>query len=79
MDSSVQALQPHCKIISSRASALTPVARAATVTIYDGRGCIGFILRGKIDYEVFDRDGVSKGRFPTQQDAVAALMPDRGR
>ena len=77
MDSSVQALQPHCKIISSHA--LTLVARAATATIYDGRGCIGFILRGKIDYEVFDRDGVSKGRFPTQQDAVAALMPDRGR
>jgi hypothetical protein len=32
MDSSVQGLQPHCKIISSRVSALSPVARAATVS-----------------------------------------------
>jgi hypothetical protein len=28
MDSSVQGLQPHCKIISSRVFALTPVAQA---------------------------------------------------
>ena len=73
MSSSVPALQPRCKVISSRVSALTPAAGAATVTIYDGRDCVGFISRGKIGYEVFDRDGVSKGRFPTQQDAVTAL------
>jgi hypothetical protein len=70
MDSSVQALQPHCKIISSRVSALIPVARAATARIYDGRDCIGFISRRKVGYEAFNRDGVSKGRSPTQQHAL---------
>jgi hypothetical protein len=73
MPSSVQVPQPRCKVISSRVSALTPAARSATVTIYDGRDCIGFISRHKAGYEAFNLDGVGKGRFPTQQDAVAAL------
>jgi hypothetical protein len=72
MSSSVHAQQARCKVISSRVAALTPAAQA-TVTVYDGRDCIGFISRRKVGYEAFNRDGVSKGRFPTQQDAVTAL------
>jgi hypothetical protein len=54
----------------------TQAAEAATVAIYDGRDCIGFVARGKAGDEAFDRDGPSKGRFPTQQDAMAALSGD---
>ena len=78
MSRSVHAQQARCKVISSRVSALTPAARAAAVTIYDGRDCIGIISGGKAGYQAFNRDGVSKGRFPTQQDAVTALSGHLG-
>jgi hypothetical protein len=48
------------------------------VSVYDGRECVGFIIvRGKTDYEAFNRDERSIGTFKTQREAVGAI-PDNG-
>jgi hypothetical protein len=44
------------------------------LALYDGKRCVGFILaHGTAGYEAIDHDGVSRGLFPTQQEAAAAL------
>ena len=47
--------------------------------VYDGRQCLGHVLaRGKVGYELFDRDEKSLGIFKTQAEAARAL-PDRSK
>jgi hypothetical protein len=48
----------------------TQALKTATVAVR--QYCIGFVRCGA-DYEALDRDGLSKGRYPTLQDAIAAL------
>jgi hypothetical protein len=53
---------------------LTPLAY-----VYDGRQCLGHVLaRGRLGYELFDRDEKSLGIFKTQAEAARAL-PDWGK
>jgi len=43
--------------------------------VYDGRQCLGFILRrGKLGFEAIDHGEVSLGLFPTAKAAAAAVM-----
>jgi hypothetical protein len=45
-----------------------------TVSVYDGRTCLGFVLnRGKLGFEALHPDQHSLGVFPTQREAVAAF------
>jgi hypothetical protein len=54
------------------------LSTTALLSVYDGRLCIGFVLpRGKLGFEAFDRNMLSKGLFATQQAAAAALSEDR--
>jgi hypothetical protein len=54
------------------------IARTSMVSVYDGRSCMGFVLaRGRTGFEAFDVNELSKGLFPTQQEAAAALSEDR--
>jgi hypothetical protein len=47
--------------------------------VTDGREAIGHIIaRGRLGYELFDRDEKSLGIFKTQAEAARAL-PDRGK
>jgi hypothetical protein len=51
-------------------SATTP-----TVSVYDGRACLGFILaRGRAGFEAFDSEERSLGVSGTQREAAAAIM-----
>jgi hypothetical protein len=51
-------------------SATTP-----TVSFYDGRACLGFILaRGRAGFEAFDSEERSLGVYGTQREAAAAIM-----
>ncbi len=53
-----------------------PEAAIQRTAVYDGRKCVGsIIVRGKTDYEAFDRDKRSVGVFKTQREAVGAI-PD---
>jgi hypothetical protein len=50
----------------------TPAPSMLTVT--DGRECCGFLLnRGKLGWEIFDREQRSLGLFRSQREAVCAL------
>jgi hypothetical protein len=43
--------------------------------VYDGRGCLGFILaRGKLGFEAIARDERSLGSFQTKREAATAIM-----
>ena len=47
---------------------------ASIAYVHDGQRCIGHIIaRGKLGYEVFDRDDRSLGIFKTQVEAARAL------
>jgi hypothetical protein len=51
-------------------SATTP-----TVSVYDGRACLGFILaRGRAGFEAFASEERSLGVAGTQREAAAAIM-----
>jgi hypothetical protein len=42
--------------------------------LYDGRRLVGFVLaRGRAGFEAFDRNEQSRGLYPTQQLAIAAI------
>jgi hypothetical protein len=48
---------------------------AAMISVYSGRSCRGFVLaRGVSGFEGFDRDEKSLGLFPTEREAVAAIL-----
>ena len=56
---------------------MTPAAPLTSV-MYDGR-CIGFLFaRGPQGIEVFTRDERSVGTFPTEQEAIGALLNPKG-
>jgi hypothetical protein len=45
------------------------------VTVYDGRKCIGHILRrGQCGFEAFDHTDFSLGTFPTEREAANAII-----
>jgi hypothetical protein len=47
---------------------------SATMSVYDGRRCIGFIIaHGRTSHESFDVDQHSVGLFSHERDAAAAL------
>jgi hypothetical protein len=53
---------------------MTPITTTPMVSVYSGQQCIGFIIaRGKLGFECFDAEQRSRGIFPTQREAVAAL------
>jgi hypothetical protein len=55
-----------------------PSEARALVSIFAGQVCIGFVLnRGTAGFEAFSADEKSRGLFPTQREAAAAIM--RGR
>jgi len=48
----------------------------AMVSVYggdDGKTCIGFVITRRHNFEAFDRDERSLGKFPTMQDAADAV------
>jgi hypothetical protein len=48
---------------------------SALLSVYDGRHCAGFVLpRGKVGFEAFDHNDRSRGLYPAQQLAVAAIF-----
>jgi hypothetical protein len=55
-------------------SATTP-----TVSVYDGRACLGFILaRGRAGFEAFDREERSLGLYPAAPAAANAVSAAAG-
>jgi hypothetical protein len=53
---------------------MTCESTAWMLAVYDGRTCIGFLLkRGKAGVEGYDRDSKSLGIFPSQSEAAGAI------
>ena len=45
------------------------------LSVFAGSACVGFLMhRGRLGVELFDRDERTLGVFPTQREAVAALL-----
>jgi hypothetical protein len=48
---------------------------APLVSVYSGSTCIGFVLgRGVSGFEAFDADQRSLGTYPSEREAVAAVL-----
>jgi hypothetical protein len=62
------------KKIGYRASTRNGNNAPPLLSVYSGRECVGFLLnRGKTGIEAVDPDGVSRGLFPNQRQAIGAL------